>query len=112
MTSPVGRTVTEGAAGRRARSSAYRTAEARFARAHEIAKMLIHLRTELGLTQQDVAKRAGTSYSQISRIENGRHNVNTETLDRILRSLGARPIFGYEIPAKRGKPARRELVAI
>ena len=112
MASPIGKTVQEGAARRRTRSAAYRAAEVKIGRAHRIAKMLIHLRTELGLTQQEVAKRASTSYSQISRIESGRHDVNTETLDRVFRSLGVTPLFGYEVPAKRGEPARRELIAI
>ncbi len=86
-------------------------AEGKLARAHQIAKLLIHLRTERGLTQEAVARRAGTSYSQISRIESGRHDVSARTLDRIFRSLDVTPLFGYEIPAREGRPARREFVA-
>lgn len=110
--SPIGRTVTEGAARRRERSAAYRAAEEKFARAHEVAKLVIHLRTELGLTQEEVAKGSGTSYSQISRIESGRHDVNTRTLHRVFRALGARYLIGYELPSRKGRAAQRELIAI
>lgn len=110
--SPIGRTVQQAAARRRARSAGYRAAEEKFARTHEIAKLLIHLRTELGLTQDQVARRSGTSHSQISRIESGRHDVNTKTLHKIFGSLGVTPLFGYDKPARGTEPGHREFVAI
>lgn len=112
QTSPIGKTAAAGAARRAARSAAYRAARAETARTAAIAKLLIQRRTELGLTQEAVANRAGTSYSQISRIESGRHDVNTKTLDKVFRALGVRPLFGYEVPSARGRPARRELIAV
>lgn len=110
-TSPVGKTVRQGTA-KRARSAAYRNARAQTAESAAIAKQVIHLRTRLGITQQELAKRVGTSYSQISRIESGRHEVSHTTFRRVYRALGATPLVGYELPARPGQPVRRELIAI
>lgn len=82
------------------------------ARAAAVAKLVTQRRTELGLTQKELAERAGTSYSQVSRIESGRHSVTNETFDKVFVALGARPIHGYEVPARPGHAARRELVAV
>lgn len=109
---PLGRTVEAGAARRAARSAAYRRERDRTARAAAVAKLVIQRRTELGLTQKELARRAGTSYSQVSRIESGRHSVTNETFDKVFVALGATPIHGYEVPARPGHPARRELVAV
>ncbi|WP_054697627.1 helix-turn-helix domain-containing protein [Syntrophomonas palmitatica] len=40
--------------------------------AHEIIRQIIALRLQRGLTQQEVASRAGTTQSVIARIENGK----------------------------------------
>lgn len=108
----MGRTVQAGAAKRAARSAAYRLERDRTARAVAVAKLVIQRRTELGLTQKELARRARTSYSQVSRIESGRHSVTNETFDKVFVALGATPIHGYEVPARPGHPARRELVAV
>ncbi len=64
----------------------------------------------LGLTQQEVAERMGTSHSAISRIESGRHATSVETLQRLAAALEVRFVFGFESgPAER--PVR-ELVAV
>jgi transcriptional regulator with XRE-family HTH domain len=49
---------------------------------------IIKKRTELGLTQKQLAKRANTTQSCISRIESGRHNVRLGTLVNIAEALG------------------------
>jgi transcriptional regulator with XRE-family HTH domain len=43
-------------------------------------------RRRAGLTQRELAKRAGTSQSAIARIERGRQIPSVETLQRILRA--------------------------
>jgi transcriptional regulator with XRE-family HTH domain len=45
-------------------------------------------RRRAGLTQRELAARAGTSQSAIARIERGRQLPSVETLQRILRACG------------------------
>ncbi len=72
--------------------------------------IVIRHRMALGLTQQEVAERMGTSHSAISRIESGRHATSVETLQRLAAALEVRFVFGFESgPAER--PVR-ELVAV
>ena len=109
---PIGRTAAAGAAGRAKRSAAYRKEAVRVASAAASAKLIIHRRTELGISQGELAGRMGTSNTQVSRIESGRHSINEATLQRALRAMDAVPIMGYEVPAQGGRPARRELIAV
>jgi transcriptional regulator with XRE-family HTH domain len=63
-----------------------------------------------GLTQQELAKRMGTSHSAISRIESGQHKTSVDTLQRLAEALGVRFVVGFESgPAER--PVR-ELVSV
>ncbi len=91
--SPVGRTASEGAAARAARSEEYRAAREEYARIRELRKtnpIAAHLRErrfELGLTQQEVADAAGTSHTAISRLESGTHTPSLTTLQKIAAVL-------------------------
>lgn len=49
----------------------------------EIARVVIMRRAQLGLTQQELAERMGTTKSVVSRIESGQHRTSTETLRRL-----------------------------
>ena len=53
-------------------------------------------RLELGLTQQELAERMGTSHSAISRIESGRHRTSLATLQRLAEALELRFLVGFE----------------
>ncbi|WP_054691818.1 helix-turn-helix domain-containing protein [Syntrophomonas palmitatica] len=57
--------------------------------AHEITRQIIALRLQRGLTQQEVASRAGTTQSVIARIENGEQNISIKTLNKIAHALKA-----------------------
>ncbi len=107
-TSPVGTTVAEGIRRRAERSAAYRAEERRLAQFEELARLVIKHRAALGLSQQELAERVGTSHSAISRIESGRHKTSVETLQRIAEALDLRLVLGFES----GPPDRpvRELV--
>ena len=91
--SPVGRPAVEAAGGRADRSEAYRDARAEYARIRalrEVSPIAAHLRErrfELGLTQEEVAKAAGTSHSAVSRLEKGTHIPQLPTLQRIAAVL-------------------------
>jgi transcriptional regulator with XRE-family HTH domain len=76
----------------------------------EIAWLLIKYRMDKGLSQQQLADLVGTSYSQISRIESGRHRTNLDTLTRIAPALDRRIVLGFESTTPSGR-AKRELVA-
>lgn len=106
--SPIGSPVGE-APGRRARRSAgYREARARLAPYEQLARIVIRRRMDLGLTQEELAARMGTSHSAISRIESGQHSTSVQTLQRLAAALEMRFVMGFE----HGPPEKpvRELV--
>jgi DNA-binding XRE family transcriptional regulator len=52
-----------------------------------IAKLVATRREELGLSQRELAKRAGLSHTVISRIEGGEHSPSRKTLERLADAL-------------------------
>lgn len=54
---------------------------------YEIIRELIRTRNELHLTQSELAKRAGTDQSHISRLENGNYNPSLNFLKKIAEGL-------------------------
>ncbi|MEX2374233.1 MAG: helix-turn-helix transcriptional regulator [Dehalococcoidia bacterium] len=94
--SPVGST-SDQARRRRARASkAYRAEQERLAPFEELARLVIKHRAALGLSQEELADRMGTSHSAISRLESGRHKTSVETLQRVAEALGLRLVMGFE----------------
>ena len=58
----------------------------------DIAKEVIKLRIEAGLTQKELAEKAGTSQPAIARLESGRYkNVSLTFLKRVGGALGVIP---------------------
>lgn len=107
----MGSTASAAAARRAARSRAYRAEQDRIAEFHGIAKLVIHRRTVLGITQRELAQRIGTKETAISRLESGRHATNVRTLRRVFEALGGHLVVGYETRSSAASP-RRELVAV
>jgi DNA-binding XRE family transcriptional regulator len=91
--SPVGKSAAKAAKDRADRNATYRDARAEYERIRalrEISPIAAHLRErrfELGLTQEEVAKAAGTSHSAVSRLEKGTHIPQLPTLQRIAAVL-------------------------
>lgn len=110
--SPIGLSARAAAARRAARSTAYRAEHDRVADYAAIAKLVIHRRAVLGITQRDLARRIGTKESAISRLESGRHATNVGTLRRVFEALGSHLIVGYEAPRSGRTAPQRELVAV
>ncbi len=52
------------------------------------AQLIREARLKAGLTMSELAERAGTSKSTLSRYENGLVDPGTETLNRLLRACG------------------------
>jgi DNA-binding XRE family transcriptional regulator len=100
--SPVGRPAAKAAAGRARRSREYREARLEYAairRLREKNWIAAHIRErryELDLTQQEIARRAGTSHSFISKIESGEHIPTIPVLKRILAVLDEQLLIGIE----------------
>jgi DNA-binding XRE family transcriptional regulator len=109
--SPIGTPAAVASERRAARSPEYRAQREARAGFREIAWLLIKYRMEHGLTQQQLAERVGTSYSQISRIESGRHVVSIDTLLRIAHALDLKLVLGFERQVADEEP-HRELVAL
>ncbi len=63
---------------------AYKTLESEF----EVARELIHARVRARLTQQDLAKRMGTTQSAIARLESGTKSINLKTLEKYAAATG------------------------
>ncbi len=54
----------------------------------QLARQLRDLREELGLTQMEVASRAGTHQSAIARLESGRVVPDLNLLAKVARAMG------------------------
>lgn len=87
-----------------------RAAQVRLAPYEGIARFVLTRRTELGLTQEQLAERMGTSHSAISRIERGQHRSSVATLERLAQALEARFVMGFET-GPREAPVR-EIVSL
>lgn len=61
-----------------------------------IAAHIPERRYELGLTQQQVADRARTSHTYISKLERGDHLPKLEVLQRIFSVLDEELLIGFE----------------
>ena len=107
---PVGSSAEEASARRAQRSPEYRAQQEALSGCREIAWLLIKFRMDRGLNQQQLADLVGTSNSQISRIESGRHRTNLVTLTRIAHALDLRLVVGFESTSPAGK-STRNLVA-
>ena len=60
------------------------------------AALIRDARRVAGLTQDELAKRAGTSQPAIARYERGAASPSVATLDRILRAAGQRLVLGAQ----------------
>lgn len=55
---------------------------------YELISQIIDARKSMKITQEELAKRAGTRKSNISRLESGSYNPSLDFLIKIARSLG------------------------
>jgi transcriptional regulator with XRE-family HTH domain len=52
-----------------------------------VAKNIIDRRKSLGLSQEDLAKRAGLNRAYVGKIENARFSVTIDTIEKIAHAL-------------------------
>jgi ribosome-binding protein aMBF1 (putative translation factor) len=107
-----GKAAPEAAQGRAGRSEEYREARGEYAAIRAlreknwIAAHIRERRYELGLTQQEVARRAATSHSFISKVEGGDHIPTIPVLKRILAVLDEELLIGIERQIPDEEPER------
>jgi DNA-binding XRE family transcriptional regulator len=110
--SPRGRTAAQAARGRARRSPEYRASRDEYAAIRAlrernwIAAHIRERRYELDLTQQEMARKAGTSHSYISRLESGEHIPTIPVLTRILAVLDEHLLIGIERQTPGQEPER------
>lgn len=54
-----------------------------------VAELLIQARQKLGLSQRQLAEKAGVKYPHVARAESASHLPSIETLARLARAMGA-----------------------
>lgn len=70
----------------------------------ETANVIRAARRHAGLTQQELARRAGTSQAAVSAYESGIRSPSTRTLERLLAACGMRPRLTIEPRPGTGQP--------
>lgn len=109
---PQGKVALDAARSRGGRSAAYRESRDEYAAIRELRKrnwIAAHIRErrfELDLAQEDVANRADTSHSLISKLERGDHVPTIPVLKRILGVLGEELLIGVERRGPGRQPER------
>jgi transcriptional regulator with XRE-family HTH domain len=76
-----------------------------------VSPVLVHAdptprRYELELTQQEVAEKAGTAHSFISKLEAGDHIPTIPVLEKVLAVLDEQMLVGIERRGSDGEPER------
>lgn len=111
--SPVGASHTEDMENRTRKSAAYRAALEQQLPYEQFARLVIRKRMQLGLTQQELAERMGTSHSVISRLESGQHRFSFATMRKLAQALETHLVYGFQDEAPNGQTRRtpkRDLV--
>lgn len=71
---------------------AYDALEEEFA----LASAVIEARSRAGLTQEELAKRMGTTQPVVARLESGRSRPSTHTLERLAKATGSTLVIRFE----------------
>ncbi len=67
------------------------------------SEILSAARRQAGLTQRELARRAGTAQSVVARIESGKSSPTIETMERLLAAAGCVLRLGF-VPAPQPDP--------
>lgn len=68
----------------------------------QVGPLIRHLRTSAGLSQEELARRLGTTQSGVSRLENGGGaGIRLDTLARVAVAVGRHLVLSFpdEVPA-------------
>ena len=61
----------------------------------EVCELIVATRTQLGITQKQLAEKSGVSQANISKIENGSYRPSIPILKRIADGLGKRLVIEF-----------------
>jgi transcriptional regulator with XRE-family HTH domain len=61
-----------------------------------LASAVIDARTRAGLTQQELARKMGTTQPVVARLESGRVRPSMRTLERLAEATGSRLLISFE----------------
>lgn len=111
--SPIGAAHSESMENRARKSAAYQAALEEQQPYEQFARLVIRKRMQLGLTQQQLAERMGTSHSVVSRLESGQHRFSFATMRKLAKALDTHLVYGFQDEAPDSKSRRtpkRDLV--
>lgn len=83
------------------KQSNYRKAYAALSEEFELASAVIDARNRAGLTQQQLARKMGTTQPVVARLESGRTRPSMRTLERVAKATGSRLQIRFEPGQKR-----------
>jgi transcriptional regulator with XRE-family HTH domain len=85
--------------------------EAKYRKAYEaleeefvLASAVIDVRSRAGLTQEELARKMGTTQPVVARLESGRSRPSMRTLERLADATGSRLLIGF-VPRPGKRPA-------
>ena len=81
---------------------AYRAAYDALEEEFALVSSVIEARTRAKLTQEQLAKKMGTTQAVVARLESGRSMPSTRTLERFAKATGTKLRITFE-PVKQGK---------
>jgi transcriptional regulator with XRE-family HTH domain len=61
-----------------------------------LASAVIEVRNRAGLTQQELARKMGTTQPVVARLESGRTRPSLRTLERLAEATGSRLLISFE----------------
>lgn len=79
-----------------AEKPAYRAEYDALADEFALVEELIRARAHSGLTQEEIARRMGTTQSVVARLESGRSMPSTRTLKKYAEATGTRLVIRFE----------------
>jgi len=107
--SPIGSTADESSTRRSRNSAAYRAELVRLQPFEDIAREVIRLRRDAGLTQEAFAQKLGTTKSVISRLESGHHSPSVKTLNNIALTFHKTLNISFQSPKVLASPGAKAL---
>lgn len=94
---PIGRSVRDDMSEHARLDPKFRAELERLRPFEEVARQIIRLRMDHGLTQEALAERVGTTKSAISRLESGQHAPNLATLGKIAAAFEGRLEIAFHV---------------
>jgi len=80
-----------------------------------VGKRLRQMRKEKGLTQSNLAERAGMVDTYLAGVERGERNISLESLEKIVKALGAEPIDAFrfgDLELGKGLEGKRDAIRL